>query len=88
MVEANLGSERKSLLRHRNLATQHSNRTLIINGEQADPGEYPYFAHMPYPGCGGSLIAPDVILTAGHVSATEPEMIAHRRMPHSHQMCI
>jgi hypothetical protein len=46
-------------------------RSLIIGGQNAVPGDYPYFAHFYPPGCGGSLIAPDLVLTAGHVSAGE-----------------
>lgn len=44
-------------------------RSLIIGGQNAVSGDYPYFAHFETPGCGGSLIAPDLVLTAGHVSA-------------------
>jgi secreted trypsin-like serine protease len=44
-------------------------RSLIIGGKNAVSGDYPYFAHFDSPGCGGSLIAPDLVLTAGHVSA-------------------
>lgn len=44
-------------------------RSLIIGGEAAEAGDYPYFVHFRPPGCGGTLIAPDVVLTAGHVSS-------------------
>jgi len=40
-------------------------RELIIGGERAPQGRYPYFSTLQHY-CGGSLIAPDVILTAGH----------------------
>lgn len=46
------------------------NRTLsifdsrIVGGNSAKPGEYPYFVQLG--GCGGSLIGPNVVLTAGH----------------------
>lgn len=43
-------------------------RSLIIGGQNAVSGDYPYFANFESPGCGGSLIAPDLVLTAGHVS--------------------
>lgn len=43
-------------------------RKLIIGGNPAKAGDYPYFSHMEGISCGGSLIAPDVVLTAGHVS--------------------
>jgi secreted trypsin-like serine protease len=45
-------------------------RSLIIGGKAATKGDYPYFAHFDSPGCGGTLIAPDIVLTAGHVSST------------------
>jgi len=45
--------------------TQHHQRNLIIHGEQAEPGRYPYFTTLGHD-CGGSLVAPDMILTAGH----------------------
>ncbi len=48
--------------------SETADRSLIIGGQNAAPGDYPYFAHY-YPGCGGSLIAPDLVLTAGHVSS-------------------
>lgn len=38
--------------------------TRIVGGTKAEPGEYPYYAQMD--GCGGSLIAPNVVLTAAH----------------------
>eukprot|EP00534_Pseudo-nitzschia_fraudulenta_P010726 CAMPEP_0201215616 /NCGR_PEP_ID=MMETSP0851-20130426/189068_1 /ASSEMBLY_ACC=CAM_ASM_000631 /TAXON_ID=183588 /ORGANISM="Pseudo-nitzschia fraudulenta, Strain WWA7" /LENGTH=550 /DNA_ID=CAMNT_0047505113 /DNA_START=3213 /DNA_END=4865 /DNA_ORIENTATION=+ len=36
----------------------------IIGGEQVNSGEFPYFVEMG--GCGGALIAPDVVLFAAH----------------------
>ena len=46
--------------------TTHANkRQLIINGQKAPRGRYPYFSTLDHE-CGGALIAPDVILTAGH----------------------
>lgn len=38
--------------------------SFIYGGEPAAVGEFPYF--VDYPGCGGSLIAPDVALSAAH----------------------
>jgi hypothetical protein len=38
--------------------------TKIVGGDQSDPGEFPYYVDLN--GCGGSLIAPDVVLTAAH----------------------
>jgi hypothetical protein len=37
---------------------------LVYGGTEADPGEFPYFVNLP--GCGGTLIAPDTVLTAAH----------------------
>ena len=41
-------------------------RNLIIGGENAQPGEFPFFAAGV--GCGGSLIHEDIVLTAAHCS--------------------
>ena len=41
----------------------------IINGQQSDKGEFPYYVLLGVggnAGCGGSLIAPQVVLTAAH----------------------
>lgn len=40
-------------------------RELIVNGYDAKRGRYPYFVTIE-DWCGGSLIAPDIVLTAGH----------------------
>jgi len=37
---------------------------LVFGGMDADAGEFPYFVNLP--GCGGTLIAPDTVLTAAH----------------------
>merc|ERR1712072_1562288 len=37
----------------------------IINGEESKEGEYPYYVQVGY-GCGGTLIAPSVVLYAAH----------------------
>ncbi|GKY98364.1 hypothetical protein MPSEU_000794000 [Mayamaea pseudoterrestris] len=42
----------------------HEHRTLIINGVDADPDAFPFFAYIGWGG--GALIAPDLVLTAGH----------------------
>ena len=53
------------------LATKPTTRDLrkepeprIVGGEVSDPGEFPYFVDMSY--CGGTLIAPGVVLSAAH----------------------
>ena len=38
----------------------------IVNGEIAPVGQYPWFAAYDYPGCGGSLITSEFVLTAAH----------------------
>jgi len=36
----------------------------IIGGDEAKPGDFPYFVEMG--GCGGALVAPDMVLFAAH----------------------
>eukprot|EP00537_Pseudo-nitzschia_pungens_P009580 CAMPEP_0172381288 /NCGR_PEP_ID=MMETSP1060-20121228/70871_1 /TAXON_ID=37318 /ORGANISM="Pseudo-nitzschia pungens, Strain cf. cingulata" /LENGTH=341 /DNA_ID=CAMNT_0013109057 /DNA_START=393 /DNA_END=1418 /DNA_ORIENTATION=- len=36
----------------------------IVGGVESTIGEFPYFVHYSY--CGGTLIAPDIVLTAAH----------------------
>ena len=43
-----------------------TDRDLIVGGSSATPHDYPYFVHLDTPGCGGTLIAPDIVLSAGH----------------------
>jgi len=43
---------------------QPSQERLIVGGEQSAPDDYPYFVEMG--GCGGALVAPDVVLFAAH----------------------
>ena len=45
---------------------QRRRRRLIINGIKAPAHRYPYFVLLNGGDCGGSLIAPDIVLTAGH----------------------
>jgi trypsin len=40
-------------------------RKMMVNGVDTKPGEYPF--HTQVGCCSGALIAPDVVLTAGHV---------------------
>ena len=45
-------------------------RNLIIGGTSAPPGRYPYYVALKDVDrqiqCGGTLIAPDIVLTAAH----------------------
>lgn len=45
-------------------STSNQQRDLIIGGREAVRGEFPYYVHLGQ--CGGSLIAPQVVLTASH----------------------
>ena len=59
---------------------QQSHRSLIIGGVKAPLGRYPYFVSLSQTQgsegeCGGSLIAPDIFLTAGHCY---PERTIHK----------
>eukprot|EP00980_Cylindrotheca_fusiformis_P003918 scaffold869_cov150-Cylindrotheca_fusiformis.AAC.3 len=57
-----------------------SMRTRIVGGSESDPYEFPYYVDMD--GCGGSLIAPDVILSAAHCGDYTGERVlvgAYRR---------
>lgn len=56
----------------------------IIGGFEATPGRYPYTVSLTYFGshlCGGSLIAPDIVLSASHCAgyATTVELGRHDR---------
>lgn len=55
-------------------------RSLIVGGHDAPQGRYPYFASFDHFG-GGVLIAPDMILTAGHVYPP-PQQIVKVRLNH------
>jgi secreted trypsin-like serine protease len=46
--------------------SRRQRRQLIINGIKAPAHRYPYFVLLNGGDCGGSLIAPDIVLTAGH----------------------
>lgn len=61
------------------VALQIQARIRIIGGEKAPDGEYPWFYSEN--GCGGSLVAPDILLTAAHCTDifSEPE---YQRIPH------
>jgi trypsin len=51
--------------KHRQRKVQEEHNTRIIGGQGAPAGKYPYIAEFEL-GCGGSLIAPDMILTVAH----------------------
>jgi trypsin len=70
-------------------STRASSRGLIVNGQRVDPDRYPYLVAIfdlvgtkliAYK-CGGSLIAPNVVLTAGHCyNASKVVQIARHDM--------
>ena len=45
--------------------TQGAQRDLLVRGKDTEPGQYPW--HVRVGCCSGALIAPDVVLSAGHV---------------------
>ncbi|CAB9497381.1 Coagulation factor IX (Fragment) [Seminavis robusta] len=53
-------------------------RNLIVDGARAEPGEFPWFVSLlkdsetDQPACGGTLIAPNRVLTAGHCVVPDP----------------
>jgi len=46
----------------------------IVGGNQARVGDYPYFVQMG--GCGGALVAPDVVLFAAHCGNFENQQLS------------
>lgn len=46
--------------------TRDSVSTRIVGGTPVDAGVFPYYVHLFNPTCGGSLIHPDIVLTAAH----------------------
>ncbi|CAJ1963779.1 unnamed protein product [Cylindrotheca closterium] len=62
---------------HQSKARAHAARvddgpSMIVGGNQADVAEYPYYVDMD--GCGASLIAPGVVLSAAHC---DPDDFTH-----------
>uniref|UniRef100_A0A7S1FWW5 Peptidase S1 domain-containing protein n=1 Tax=Corethron hystrix TaxID=216773 RepID=A0A7S1FWW5_9STRA len=50
-----------------NRADEVNTASLVINGKVAPLERYPYMVEFwPDPGCGGSLIHPEVVISAGH----------------------
>ena len=61
--------------------TPHIDRNLIINGTEAPRQRFPYMASLSSNGrhvCGGTLIAPDIILTAAHCAGYFDEIQLNR----------
>ena len=44
---------------------------LIVGGDEAQPGRYPYMVNLGNNYCGGSLIAPNVVLSAAHCAGAK-----------------
>jgi Trypsin len=73
-LSSSLQQEQQRQLRSSSSSSQASNqRELIIGGHNAEEGRYPYFVALQTAQnnteCGGTLIAPDVVLTAAHCAA-------------------
>jgi len=45
----------------------------IVNGRPAAEGAWPWQIRLPEPGCGGTLITPEWVLSAGHCNFPRPE---------------
>jgi trypsin len=53
--------------------TENGPDTRIVGGDQSDVGEFPYYVDLI--GCGGSLIAPDIVLSAAHCGSFRGEKV-------------
>jgi len=70
--------------RRRRLRRRQVGRELLVNGVDTELGQYPW--HTRVGCCSGALIAPDVVLTAGHVLRSNPTIMvlsvgAYQTMP-------
>lgn len=61
-------------INNRKQGNAHTQRSLIINGHAAEKGRFPYFVTLDRY-CAGALIAPDIVLTAGHC---KPELLSQQ----------
>jgi hypothetical protein len=72
--EANVEKKKKSLRSPSTNNVEHIiAESRIVGGEDASPGEYPFFVQGD--GCGASLIWPDVVLTAAHCAGAFDERV-------------
>jgi secreted trypsin-like serine protease len=62
--------------------SQRNDRELIVNGYDAGRGRFPFFVTIG-DWCGGALIAPDIVLTAGHCKYVLSKMEDGR-----HESCL
>jgi Trypsin len=68
------------------LHPSHSHRNLIVGGHDILPGRYPYFVSIDKNNgvvVNGALIAPDIVLTAGHIGLNHMDNITLKVGPYA-----
>lgn len=60
---------------HNKYSDDETRRSLIVDGHEADPHEYPWQVSIEPIGCGGSIISRQYILTAAHCQTSRPTVV-------------